>query len=293
VPATTRSPSERRLEAAGAWSLVAMTPAGNVIIPVPSRGTRTIGRGDGCDIRLDDLSLSRVHAEIRADASGLAFVDLASTNGSAVHGAHAPPNTPVALAAGDLIAIGQTLLCVSRAAPAPRVPTLYLSSGHFEAHVDKACRRAQPFAIVRLRFADPLTLATTDAMRVRSFAALLKAADVVTNYPPEEFLVLLDRTTADAANARAAELRAAFTQSKIAFELAVAAFPDDGDSAEELLAATRDFDPERRRVLKAMADAGGNQRVAAKRLGIAPNTLAARLDAYGIDRPRKSRKRRP
>lgn len=46
---------------------------------------------------------------------------------------------------------------------------------------------------------------------------------------------------------------------------------------------------ERRRVLDALAEAGGNQTLAAKKLGIARGTLIARLQAYGIARPRKSK----
>src|SRR5262249_46280196 len=44
---------------------------------------------------------------------------------------------------------------------------------------------------------------------------------------------------------------------------------------------------ERQRVLEALARCGGNQTHAAKLLGLARGTLAARLDAYGIARPRK------
>jgi len=44
---------------------------------------------------------------------------------------------------------------------------------------------------------------------------------------------------------------------------------------------------ERQRILDAVAQCGGNQSRAARLLGISRNTLAARLDAYGVPRPRK------
>jgi two-component system, NtrC family, response regulator AtoC len=52
-------------------------------------------------------------------------------------------------------------------------------------------------------------------------------------------------------------------------------------------AALDDDDPERRRIIDALETCAGNQTRAAKLLGISRNTLLARLDAYGIKRPRK------
>ena len=47
-----------------------------------------------------------------------------------------------------------------------------------------------------------------------------------------------------------------------------------------------DPDPERQRILDALEKCAGNQTRAARLLGISRNTLLARLDAYGINRPR-------
>jgi DNA-binding NtrC family response regulator len=44
---------------------------------------------------------------------------------------------------------------------------------------------------------------------------------------------------------------------------------------------------ERERILRVLASCGGNQSQAARILGIARNTLLARLEAYGVPRPRK------
>jgi DNA-binding NtrC family response regulator len=46
-------------------------------------------------------------------------------------------------------------------------------------------------------------------------------------------------------------------------------------------------DQERERILRVLAEHGGNQTQAAKALGIARSTLIARLESYGVPRPRK------
>jgi DNA-binding NtrC family response regulator len=48
-----------------------------------------------------------------------------------------------------------------------------------------------------------------------------------------------------------------------------------------------DEDHERARILAVLGECAGNQSRAAKRLGIARSTLVARLDSYGVPRPRK------
>jgi DNA-binding NtrC family response regulator len=47
-------------------------------------------------------------------------------------------------------------------------------------------------------------------------------------------------------------------------------------------------DDERARVLAALAACGGNQSRAARQLGISRKVLLARLDRYGVARPRRS-----
>ena len=63
------------------------------------------------------------------------------------------------------------------------------------------------------------------------------------------------------------------------------AFPRAGASASPPPAAAPD--DERARILAALADCGGNQSRAARQLGISRKVLIARLDSYGVARPRK------
>jgi adenylate cyclase len=66
-------------------------------------GKAVLGRGAGCEIRLDEETISRQHAELSTDAAGVSVRDLGSSNGVQVNGVtlrHAR------LAAGDLVTFG-------------------------------------------------------------------------------------------------------------------------------------------------------------------------------------------
>jgi ABC-type multidrug transport system ATPase subunit len=66
-------------------------------------GTITIGRSAGCDIVLDDLLVSRRHAEVRQQGATYQLVDLGSTNGTYHNGRRADR---AVLRPGDLISVG-------------------------------------------------------------------------------------------------------------------------------------------------------------------------------------------
>ncbi len=65
-----------------------------------------IGRAEGCDLRLDDSSISRQHARIQRGAAGFEIVDLESTNGILVNDI---PVTAAVLQSGDRIRLGQRI----------------------------------------------------------------------------------------------------------------------------------------------------------------------------------------
>ncbi len=60
---------------------------------------------------------------------------------------------------------------------------------------------------------------------------------------------------------------------------------------KQLAPPRKEHDLEKQRILDTLEKSGGNQTLAAKLLGMARNTLAARLDGYGVHRPRKKRER--
>jgi Protein of unknown function (DUF3662)/FHA domain len=69
-------------------------------------GGGTIGRSRDCEIVLEDVGISRHHAEIRPGPGGWTIEDLGSTNGVIVNGQHARGAQP--LSAGDRVELGST-----------------------------------------------------------------------------------------------------------------------------------------------------------------------------------------
>ena len=97
----------------------------NVIEPAENRGSQfdlgeelTIGRADGCRIRLDDSFTSQLHARIFQRDGQLFVEDLGSTNGTYLNrrGTQAKEKVagPLALKLGDRLMIGKTVLEVAK-----------------------------------------------------------------------------------------------------------------------------------------------------------------------------------
>ncbi len=80
---------------------------------VLSPGTTTVGRHPDSDIFLDDVTVSRRHAEFRREGSGYAVHDVGSLNGTYVNRARIETS---ALAGGDEVQIGKFRLVYLTAA---------------------------------------------------------------------------------------------------------------------------------------------------------------------------------
>jgi len=71
-----------------------------------------IGRGDGCEVRLPDPSVSPRHASIRQRGADHVLADQGSTNGTFLGKRRLPPHTPEVLRHGDLFRVGRVWLAV-------------------------------------------------------------------------------------------------------------------------------------------------------------------------------------
>ena len=78
-----------------------------------------IGRGDGCEIRLPDPSVSHRHASIRQRGSDYVVIDEGSSNGTFVGPVRLSPQAPRVVRSGDLIRVGRIWLELSTAQVLP------------------------------------------------------------------------------------------------------------------------------------------------------------------------------
>src|SRR5437868_4949905 len=73
-------------------------------LPDDERIRYVVGRGSACDLVLSDLTVSRVHAELRRDQSGWTLIDLGSLNGTRLNGWRLVG--PARVRSGDEISFG-------------------------------------------------------------------------------------------------------------------------------------------------------------------------------------------
>ncbi|EYF00925.1 FHA domain-containing protein [Chondromyces apiculatus] len=71
-----------------------------------------IGRGDGCEVRLPDPSVSARHASIRQRGAEYTLADEGSLNGTFIGRRKLPPHTPEPLRDGDRVRVGRVWLMI-------------------------------------------------------------------------------------------------------------------------------------------------------------------------------------
>ena len=84
---------------------VAAGPRYGEQIPVP-QPVVVIGRGAGCDVVVDDDSVSAQHARLEFDLGAWRITDLGSTNGTAIEGVKLAPDVPTPLPYGSTVRFG-------------------------------------------------------------------------------------------------------------------------------------------------------------------------------------------
>jgi hypothetical protein len=96
--------------AGSSWKLIA---ADDKPVPLPL-GVTTVGRGEENRLCLDDVKVSRLHAELRVTTDKLEVVDLGSTNGTFVNREALAPNLPRLLQPGDEVYFGKSRFVCQR-----------------------------------------------------------------------------------------------------------------------------------------------------------------------------------
>ena len=81
-----------------------------MVFPPGAGAMFTIGRRSDCDLRIADLSVSRLHAQLDRDEDGWLLSDLGSRNGTRVNGWLL--RDPVPVRVGDVLQFGSAAFLV-------------------------------------------------------------------------------------------------------------------------------------------------------------------------------------
>ena len=218
------------------YQLLVMDPEQFVTHPLPPIGTLTIGRGDAVDVQLTDPLASRQHARLYVGAT-LEIEDLGSANKTRLHDAALVPGKRVLIAPGEAFAIGSTILMVQQRNTLVRPRRLW-PHGYFEARLEEECARSEttrdPFAVVRLHVEGNVA-PTLVADLVRP---ALRLPDMLAQYAPGEYEMLLASTQPEFAMAITADVNAKLKEAGLTGRTGLATYPRDGRTPEELVAVS-------------------------------------------------------
>ncbi len=200
-----------------------------------------IGRGNHCDLRIEETSISRHHARIQPEADGYVVVDLQSTNGTYVNDAL---TSECRLQDGDYLRIGN---CIYRFLSGDNVEAAYHEEiyrrtiidalteihnkrflmEHLERELARSARFHRPLALVIFDIDHFKTI--NDQMghlagdfTLRELAACVKTGvrkeEEFARYGGDEFVVILPETTREGAVTFAERIRSAVEQKRFVFE---------------------------------------------------------------------------
>ena len=214
--------------------LTVVGPEGFTVIALPPKGVLQIGRGAQADIRIDDSLASREHCRLHVDGGTVEIEDLGSANGTLLRNHALQARVRVALDLGDAVSIGATVLMLRSGSRLPR-PVRVLPHGYFLARLDEECassaRNRSPFALVRLDVEGDVSTSRCAGL----LPSILRPSDIIGAYGPQQYELLLPRTTREVATALVSEAGASLRTAGIVLRTGIAHHPIDGRSAAELL----------------------------------------------------------
>jgi len=214
--------------------LMVVGPEGFRAIALPRKGILQIGRSVQADIRINDSLASRDHCRLYVEGGMVEIEDLESANGTLLRGHALQPRVRVELALEDAVSVGATVLVLRSGDRLPR-PVRVLPHGYFLARLDEECassvRGRSPFALIRLDVEGEVSTSRCAGL----LPLCLQPSDIIGAYGPQQYELLLPRTTPEAARTLVAELGASLQQAGIAYRTGTAHHPIDGRSAAELL----------------------------------------------------------
>ena len=202
--------------------------------PLIAEGEVTIGRGEDCDIVIDDTSVATRHVTLRVGPT-LTLINLASEATTLVGGRKLTGGESAALPLGTPFLLGNAALVVQVSSPSTRMHAMR-SHAYFEARLEDECARTEHqggvFAVARI-VCEHRHVRVLEEM----FAMVLRPMDVVAVYGPDEYEVLLLDTGPDRARYLLERVAADLGHHGVSIRTAVAGFPRDARTPESLLAA--------------------------------------------------------
>jgi DNA-binding NtrC family response regulator len=199
---------------------------------LPTAGDVILGRSSSADIRIDDASISRHHAQLSLGERVL-LEDLGSANGTRVGGRALAARKPIELQVGEPVELGSVLVVLQAGAVAARPRRLW-THDYFEGRLEDECARSvrarSRFAVVRLHVEG-----VPDEAGEEALSSGLRASDLIARYARGEYELLL----VDADRATAERVAQAGTKRLMAIggavRVGVAVYPADGTTPEALM----------------------------------------------------------
>jgi two-component system, NtrC family, response regulator AtoC len=211
---------------------------GSRVVDLVDGGEITFGRSRSAIVSVKDDDVSRLHARVRRAGDAIEVEDLGSRNGTWVNGERIESQRARRLATGDEIKMGSIHAIVGRASGLRRArPVSDADAGEarLAAEVDRAVRYRRPVTLALVRLGGG---AAVDAA-LDSIAGILRPMDLMADYAGDDFLVILpelDRVTGAAA---VASIGAAARGAGATVKTGTAVAPDDGTTADTIIAALR------------------------------------------------------
>jgi DNA-binding NtrC family response regulator len=202
--------------------------------PLPDSGTIKVGRSPQCEIQIDEASISRAHAAI-AIGPPIMIADLGSANGTRVRDRKLERDQPIEITPGEAIQLGSATLIIQRQA-APIRPHRLWTHDYFEVRLEEECaraaRRGMEFAVIRVRCTSPVTPESIH----RALGDLVRMSDVVGEYGPADYEILLVDTGIEAAELAERRIVSELSRHGISVRVGTACYPRDGRNSDELMA---------------------------------------------------------
>jgi DNA-binding NtrC family response regulator/pSer/pThr/pTyr-binding forkhead associated (FHA) protein len=233
-------------EAVARSFLVVTTGSGSIartrVVPLPDGKDVTFGRSTSCTVSLEYDGVSRLHARVVKRGAHVILEDLGSRNGTWLNGARI--SAPQRISPGDEFLVGPATAMLAVTTSVRRSRTVGSVSDleeRLDAEVDRASRYRRRLGLVMLRLEGPGDGVVTALDHI---AATLRRMDLLAEYGPDEFAVILpeaDRLATSAVARRLArEARAmGHKHGEVVAHVGSAVFPDDGPQPGELLGVAR------------------------------------------------------